>query len=192
MKPGPLIIVSGPSGSGKSTVIQRVIVEETAMPLRLAVSATTRAARPGEVDGRAYHFWTKERFEQGLAAGEFLEHAIVHGSHYYGTPRSEVDPHRQQGTGVILDIDVQGAAQVRAMYPEHLSIFVRLADEATYEQRLRARGTESEETITRRMETAKAELARMGEYQHAIYNDELDVAVRQFRELLRSYREPRP
>src|SRR4051812_38713090 len=104
---GPLLILSGPSGSGKSTVIDRLL-REHGQPLRLSVSATTRAPRPLETDGVQYHFWTRERFQKEIDAGGFLEWATVHG-HYYGTPRSEVEPYRAQGIGVILDIDVQGA-----------------------------------------------------------------------------------
>jgi guanylate kinase len=184
--PGPLIIVSGPSGSGKSTLIRQVLQVER-LPLRLAVSATTRPPRTGEVDGREYHFWSAERFQRELTNGSFLEHAQVHGTHYYGTPRSEVDPFREQGIAVILDIDVQGAAQVRPLYPEHLSIFVTLSRWEMYEQRLRGRGSESPESIARRLETARGELSRQNEYQHVIINDDLDHAVAEFRELISSH-----
>ena len=107
-KIGPLVVLSGPSGSGKSTVISR-LPAETDLPLRLSVSATTRTRRDNEQDCIDYHFWSRERFEQEIAAGAFLEHAEVFGN-YYGTLRNEVEPYRQQGIGVILDIDVQGAA----------------------------------------------------------------------------------
>jgi guanylate kinase len=187
----PLILVSGPSGSGKSTLI-RAAIARAPIPLRLAVSATTRPPRPGEVDGVDYHFWTPEQFQKRLAEGAFLEHAQVHGKHWYGTPRDEVDGYRERGTGVILDIDVQGAAQVRPLFPDHLSIFVRLADPETYARRLRLRGADSEETITRRMETAARELARVSEYQYVIYNDDLDLAVRQFLDLVERHRNHPP
>src|SRR5262245_29104824 len=118
---GPLIILSGPSGSGKSTVIRRLLADPPG-PLRLSVSATTRPSRSGEVDGVDYHFWPRDRFERELTAGAFLEHALVHGN-YYGTLRAEVEPHLREGCGVILDIDVQGAAQVRQACPDHLSVF---------------------------------------------------------------------
>ena len=163
----PLILVSGPTGSGKSTLI-RATVAESKMPLRLAISATTRLPRPGEIDGVDYHFWPLELFRQRLDEGAFLERAQVHGKHYYGTPRSEVDGYRERGIGVILDIDVQGAALVRPLFPDHLSIFVRLSDPETYARRLRLRGSDSEETIARRMETAKGELERANEYQYII------------------------
>jgi guanylate kinase len=187
----PLIIVSGPSGSGKSTLI-RTALAQAKIPLRLAISATTRAQRPGEVDGVDYHFWTPEQFRQSLADGAFLEHAQVHGKHYYGTPRSEVDGYRERGIGVILDIDVQGAALVRKLFPDHLSIFIRLTDWETYAQRLRLRGADSAETIARRMETAARELERVGEYQYVIFNDDLRLAAIQFLDLIERYRNHPP
>src|SRR5207245_8140581 len=142
MTKGPLIIVSGPSGSGKSTAIARLLddMAKAALALHLSVSATTRPPRPGEQDGVHYHFWTKERFDRAVAAGEFLEWANVHGAQY-GTLRSEVDAPREQGIGVILDIDVQGAAQIRQCCPEHVSVFLRSSSLAAYEERLRKRGT---------------------------------------------------
>src|SRR5438552_4910697 len=109
MEKSPLIILSGPSASGKSTLVQRVLAEDP-HPLRVSVSATTRPPRPGEIDGLHYHFWTVERFERGIAAGEFLEYACVHGKDWYGTLRREVDDWAPRGYGVILVIDVQGAA----------------------------------------------------------------------------------
>jgi guanylate kinase len=160
------------------------VIAQERFPLRLAVSATTRLPRPGEVDGRDYHFWSKEQFESELAAGAFLEYAIVHAENYYGTPRSEVDPFRQQGVGVFLDIDVQGAAQVRAVYPEHVSVFIRLSRWEMYEERLIGRGSESLAKIARRLETARLELARVGEYQHVIVNDDLEQAVQQLEALV--------
>jgi len=182
MAPGAVIIVSGPSGSGKSTLI-RGVLDMRRLPLRLAVSATTRPPRPGEIDGVHYYFWTRERFLEGVARNEFLEHAEVHGKHCYGTPRSEVEPHLHDGFGVILDIDVQGAAQVRPLYPDHLSVFITLPSEALYERRLRQRG-EPEESIARRMATARQELARQGEYQHVIVNDVKERAIAEFHDLL--------
>ena len=175
MPVGPLIIVAGPTASGKSTLVARAL-EEFGPRLRHSVSATTRPKRPGEVDGVHYHFWTRERFEREVAAGAFLEFATVHGKDYYGTPRSEVEPYRAAGTGVILDIDVQGAEQLRRLYPDALTVFVE-APPGEYERRLRARGTESEEAIRRRMETARRELARAHEFDRRLLNDDLDRAA---------------
>jgi guanylate kinase len=191
MTHGPLILVSGPSGSGKSTLIRRVL-DDPPYPLRLAVSATTRPPRLGEIDNVQYHFWTDERFERELAAGAFLEHAVVHRQHHYGTPRSEVDGYRERGVGVVLDIDVQGADQVRKAYPEHLSIFVELSRWEMYLERLRQRGSETPESIDRRLATAKAELQRRNDYQFVIQNDDLQKAVARFREILTGYRPSRP
>src|SRR4051812_49437038 len=112
MSLGPLIIVSGPAGSGKTTLIQRAL-QEFGPRLRHSVSATTRPPRGAEVDGVDYHFWTRDRFERGIAAGEVLEYATVFGKDYYGTLRSEGDDHRARGVRVILDIDVEGAAPLR-------------------------------------------------------------------------------
>src|SRR5262245_65284168 len=136
---GPLIILSGPSGSGKSTIVRRLLA--SGLPLRLAVSATTRREREGEQDGVHYHFWTRERFEQEAAAGAFLEWAEVFGNRY-GTLRSEVEPYRLRGLGVLLEIDVQGAAAVREKCPDAVSVFLRASSLATYEQRLRDRRSE--------------------------------------------------
>jgi guanylate kinase len=172
---GPLIIISGPSGTGKSTLIGRLL-RETDLPLHLSVSATTRAPRPNEVDGQHYYFGTREKFEQEMRAGAFLEWAEVHGQ-YYGTLRREVEPYRARGVGVLLDIDVQGAAQVRRQCPDNVSIFLRASSWQTYEERLRKRGTESEEAIRRRLETARRELACEDAYDCRIVNDDLDVAV---------------
>jgi guanylate kinase len=183
MPVGPLIVVSGPAGSGKSTLIARA-VEAFAPRLRHSVSATTRAPRRGEVDGIHYHFWTRDRFEAGIANGEFLEHATVFGRHYYGTPRSEVEPHRAQGVGVILDIDVQGAAQLRHTCPDGYSVFLDTPP-GEYERRLRERGTESDEAIRRRLAEARAELARADEFDRRIVNDDLARAANELCEIIR-------
>lgn len=176
MNMGPLIIISGPAGSGKTTVVSRLL-ETTRLPLRRAITATTRAPRSGEVDGRDYHFWTKERFERERDAGRLLEHASVHGGDFYGTPRSEVEPYRSRGEGVILVIDVQGAAQVRQLHPEAYSIFMRVPGDR-YEDRLHMRG-DNESAIERRMKSARLELQRVDEYNDQLINDCLDDTVRQ-------------
>jgi guanylate kinase len=186
MAMGPLIILSGPTGSGKSTVVERLIAESE-LPLRRAISATTRQPRPTEEQDRDYHFLTMEEFQRRREAGDFLESAQVHGKDYYGTLRSEVDCYRAQGMGVILVIDVQGAARIRELYPDALSVFLTTSTTEILEQRLRNRGTEDEATQARRLATAKVELSRQHEYRETVINDDLEEAVRQLRELIAPY-----
>jgi guanylate kinase len=172
---GPLIVVSGPSASGKSTLIERLLAEQR-WPLRLSVSATTRALRPGEIDGVHYHRRTPEQFALERASRGFLEWAQVHGN-CYGTPWSEVTPYRDRGIGVILDIDTRGHEQVKRFCSDAVSVFLKASSEAEYERRLRGRGTETEEQIQRRLQAAKAEIAHAGEYNYQVVNDDLTTAL---------------
>jgi guanylate kinase len=178
----PLIIVSGPTGCGKSTIIRRLLAEKN-WPMRFSVSATTRQPRPGEQDGVHYHFWSVPEFNRRKDADEFLESAQVHGN-YYGTPASEVTPYRAKGIGVLLEIDVQGAEQVKRRFPDAVSIFIRTSRFETLEERLRQRSTESEEVIQRRLKNARAELARAGEYDYCVINDDLETALASMREMV--------
>ena len=177
----PLIILAGPAGSGKSTILARLL-KDSGLPLRLSVSATTRRPRDYERDGTHYYFWTFDQFQEKKKAGAFLEYAEVHGQ-WYGTLRSEVDDYRAKGVGVLLDIDVQGAARVRALYPECVSIFLRTSSWEEYEKRLVKRG-EAPESIARRLATARRELERIGEFDHVVVNDDLERAVARVRELV--------
>ena len=182
-KHGPLIVVSGPSAAGKTTVVERLL-ENTKLPLRRAITATTRDRRLGEDEGKSYHFWTVEEFLKARDEGRMLEWEIVHGKDYYGTPRDEVDPYRAGGNGVILVIDVKGAASIRELYPnDHVSVFINAPLEEL-EMRLRMRGAESEEKIQRRLHTAQQEILRANEFDHQIVNCDLLQTVDELDRLL--------
>lgn len=180
--PGPLIIISGPSGSGKSTLIHELL-RGASWPLRLAVSVTTRKPRAGEQEGKHYYFWSRSDFEAEVKREGFLEWAEVFGN-CYGTLRREVTPYRQQGQGVLLEIDVQGWQQVKKHCPDAVSIFIRTSSLETYEKRLRDRGTESEEAIERRLQGARAELAFAPGYDHQVINDDKDAALTELRSIV--------
>jgi guanylate kinase len=178
----PLIIVSGPSGCGKTTLIRHLLKEER-WPVRLSVSVTTRKPRINEQAGVHYHFWSVPEFIEDRDKGRFLEWAQVHGN-YYGTLENEVTPYRALAIGVLLDIDVQGAEQVKKRCPDAVSIFIRTSRFETLEERLRKRHTEPEEAIQGRLKDARAELARAGEYDHHVINDDLETALASMREIL--------
>ena len=182
-RPAPLIVLAGPSGSGKTTVVDRLLAT-TALPIRRAITATSRPPRPGEIDGVHYHFWTPEVFERNIAAGEMLEHARVHGRDYYGTPFAEVRAIRESGSAAILVIDVQGAEQVRRACPEGLvTVFLMPPVFGDLAERLRKRG-EPEGTISRRLESAVREAARMGEFDRALVNADADSAARELESIV--------
>jgi guanylate kinase len=169
---------------GKTTVVDRVLAGFE-RPVRRAVTATTRAARPGEVDGRDYHFWSPAAFERAIADGRMLEHALVHGTDYYGTPRAEVDPYREGGTGVVAVLDVQGAAAVRRLYPgDHLSVFLVPPAFDDLAARLRGRG-EPPAGIERRLQTARVEVTRVGEFDRVVVNADVAAAARVLSVLIR-------
>lgn len=173
---GVLVIVSGPSGAGKSTVISRVA--KLRPDIRFSVSVTTREPRPGEVDGKDYHFKTQEEFWEMIKADAFLEHAEYVGS-CYGTPAAPVDENIAAGNTVILDIEVQGAMQIMEKRPDAVSIFLCPPSLEELERRLRGRGTDSEEKIRDRLMTAHREYALLHKYSYIIVNDDADTAVRQ-------------
>ncbi len=183
-KCGVLIVLSGPSGAGKSSILSQVMKQRE--NLRFSISCTTRSPRPGEEHGKAYYFLTKEDFESRITAGEFLEHACVHGN-YYGTLKSEVTDRLLKNQDVVLDIDVQGAMILKQLCAEDplLSrcaefVFVSPPSTEVLEQRLRGRGTETEEVILRRLANAKGEIAKLEEYSYLIINDQLENAVSSF------------
>ncbi len=165
-----VFIVSGPSGSGKSTLVEKLVE----LPeMQLSISCTTRPPRPSERPGEWYNFLSEAEFLRKIEAGEFLEHAQVFGREYYGTPRSELDRARAAGKDLVLEIDVQGARQVKQKLPAAIGIFILPPSRAELERRLRARGQDSEEEIKRRLERARQEMAAYGEYEYAVVNDDL-------------------
>ncbi len=179
-----LIVVSGPSGVGKTTVLRR-LAERSPVPLAFSVSATTRPPRPGEVDGVAYHFITKEEFTQRRERGEFLECFEVFGrGHWYGTLLSEVTTSLEAGKWVVLEIDVQGALAVMERFPDALTIFLRPGSPEELERRLCGRGTESADAMRRRLEEARRELALADRYRYQVVNDDLEEAVGQICDIL--------
>lgn len=172
-----IVVISGPSGCGKTTIVERIVSDQP-VPLVKAVSATTRPPRPGEVHGESYFFLEDAEFQKRREQGDFLEVAEVHGrGHWYGTLRSELDRAHEMHAWSLLEIDVQGALKIIEDYPDALSIFVRTPSEDEYERRLRGRGTESEEVIQRRLETARRELEQATRYDFVVVNDDLDRAV---------------
>lgn len=186
---GILLVVSGPSGSGKTTLCRQLA---DAGEVRYSVSCTTRPPRPGEVDGRDYHFLTRENFATRIAAGEFLEHAEVHGNHY-GSLKSEVLGHLAAGTDVVMDIDVQGAAQVRACADPEIrrscvDLFVMPPNEEELLSRLSGRGTDSPEVIALRMRNALEEMNHWREYSHIMLSGTREEDYRRFVSLVTTER----
>lgn len=172
---GCLIVVSGPSGAGKGTLLQMVMeADEKAV---FSISATTRDMRPGEVDGKDYYFITDSDFDRMVIDGEFLEYADVFGLSKYGTPKTPVAKNIEQGRNVYLDIDVQGAFQVKQSMPEAIMLFIMAPSMEVLEQRLRNRGTEEEPALLKRLETAKTEVAFAKDYDYIIINDDAQNAA---------------
>ena len=167
-------MITGPSGVGKGTLIRGL--RERTPELELTVSATTRPPRPGERDGVDYHFLTPEQFESHVAAGDFLEHADYSG-HRYGTLRTEVERRLATGTAVVLEIELQGARQVRQAMPESVAVFIAPPSMEALRTRLVGRGTDSPEQVQARLRTAEQELAAAGEFRQVVVNDRLEEAI---------------
>ena len=184
---GDLFIVSSPSGGGKTTLIRRLLSDPPGEPLHFSVSHTTRAMRAGETDGREYHFVSVADFQRMVQRDEFLEHNEVH-DNIYGTSRGEVLPRLAAGEDVILDIDVQGARDIRRVYSQAVAIFIVPSSPAELEKRLRSRGLDGEEAIRKRLINAAKEIQEAALFQYVIVNDDLERATLELQSVVRARR----
>lgn len=181
---GILFVLSAPSGAGKTTLRRAVLARFP--EIAYSVSTTTRSPRPGEVSGRDYVFITREEFEAGIREGRWAEWAQVHGN-YYGTSARTLQEAAAAGTDVLLDIDVQGARQIRRMFPESVTVFIMPPSFEVLAQRLTARGTESPAAIQLRLRNARQEMEERHWYRHVVVNDELATAVEELTAIIASY-----
>ncbi len=172
---GRLFVVTGPSGAGKGTLIRALLHRRS--DLRIAVSATTRPQRPGEEDGRHYHFIDEAEFERRARDGEFLEHVVYVSGHRYGTLNSEVDRILASGRSCVLELETQGAKEVEAKRPDTVSIFIAAPSFAELERRLRERATESAGEIGERLELARRQVEEQAGFDHVVVNDDVERAV---------------
>ncbi|HEY6637950.1 MAG TPA: guanylate kinase [Solirubrobacterales bacterium] len=179
---GKVFVITGPSGVGKGTLIERLL--ERIPELELSISATTREPRTGEADGREYHFLSPEEFDRRVAAGDFLEHATYSGN-CYGTLREEVERRLAEGRSVVLEIEVQGARQVRDAMPGAVQIFIAPPSPEVLRERLERRGTDSPEAIEKRLRTAETELEARDEFAHVVVNDEVQKAASELEGVVR-------
>ena len=179
-----IVVLSGPSGSGKSTIVDCLVAEA---PVRLmkVISATTRPPRVQEIHGQDYYFLSAQEFQDKLRQDEFVEHEEVHrAGHLYGTLKSELHRASDAGAWALLEIDVNGALRVKEQFPDTVTVFLTTPSEAEYEKRLRDRGTESDEVIRRRLQTARDELQMEDRYCYQVVNDDLDRSVREISKIL--------
>ena len=181
-----VLIVSGPSGSGKSTLVQKILELPGTMP---SVSCTTRPRRATEASGKCYDFVNEAQFDAMVARGEFLEYARVFGKHSYGTPKKWLEESRKKGLDLVLEIDVQGAAQVKEKLPESTAIFILPPSRAELERRLRSRGQDSDEEIARRLAKARDEIQAFGKYyDYCVVNDDVERAGREAQSVVTAIR----
>ena len=183
---GLLLVISGPSGVGKGTLVNALM--ERNQKIKMSVSATTRAPRPGEIEGVHYFFKTEEEFKAMVDRGEFLEYIHVFGSKYYGTPRSFVEQQLASGYDVILEIDVQGAMKVKQAFPDAVLMFITAPSMSEIKSRLIGRGTETMEQVEKRFATAFEEIKMIPQYDYVIINDVVDVAVHHMEAILEAER----
>jgi guanylate kinase len=186
---GRLFIIAAPSGGGKTSLVNALLKNDPR--LVLSISHTTRPPRPGEIDGRHYHFVSEAAFKQMVDAGGFMEHARVF-DHYYGTNRNSVAAQLERGSDVILEIDWQGARQVRAVFPDCCLIFIIPPSLETLRKRLTGRGQDSPEVIQRRMRDAQAEISHWAEFDHLVVNDDFDKALEELVSIINDHRNNRP
>jgi len=184
---GKLFIISAPSGAGKTTLCQAVLASLS--QLVPSISYTTRSPRKGEVSGKDYNFVSVEKFKEMISECAFAEWAIVHG-HYYGTSKSLIEHHMQEGRDVLLSIDIQGADQLRRVYGDAVSIFIQPPSLEELKKRLTERKSDSETTIQKRLDVAKKEMAKASSYQFQVVNDEFEKALRELISIIESQREP--
>lgn len=177
-----LAVIAGPTAVGKGTVVRHLLRQHP--EFKLSVSATTRSPRPGEVDGVDYFFWSQERFDEAVANDELLEYATVHGLNRYGTPRKPVEDALARGENIVLEIDIQGAKQVKAAMPEAVTIFIQPPSWDELVRRLSTRGTEDAAEQEKRLATAKVELASADDFDYQVINDEVAKCAAQVVELM--------
>jgi guanylate kinase len=182
---GSLFVVAAPSGAGKSTLVNALLAQEPT--IRLSISFTTRPPRPGEVDGREYHFTTVDDFLERKARGEFLESAEVHGN-YYGTSRIVIEQQMRAGTDILLEIDWQGAQQVKKQFPQAVGIFILPPSIPALEERLKKRGQDEPHVITRRILAAGGEMAHAPEFEYVIINQEFATALSELNAVVKATR----
>ncbi len=183
MNEGLVIVVSAPSGGGKGTILKELFKRNS--NIKFSVSATTRNPRPGEIDGESYYFIDKNHFEELIVSGKMLEHAEYCGN-YYGTPKEPIEKAVKDGFDIVLEIEVQGGAQIKKKIPDCVSVFITPPSMEVLEKRLRNRGTETDEVIKNRLNTALVEIPHAKDYDYIVVNDELEKAVDELESIIKA------